>query len=54
MEVDGGVKADLTAQNCVRSGATILVAGSAIFNKSETVAHAMGQMRTTIQGLKEG
>ena len=37
VEVDGGVKADWTAQESVKAGATILVAGSAIFNNQQTV-----------------
>jgi ribulose-phosphate 3-epimerase len=52
IEVDGGVKADWTAQESVRSGATILVAGTAIFNKEESVAQAMDRMRSSICGLK--
>jgi len=52
IEVDGGVKADRTAQDSVRAGATILVAGTAIFNKEETVAQAMARMRSSIRGLK--
>ena len=41
IEVDGGVKADWTAHESVRAGATILVSGSGIFNKQESVAEAM-------------
>jgi ribulose-phosphate 3-epimerase len=52
IEVDGGVKADWTAQESVQTGATILVAGTAIFNKEETVAQAMSRMRSSIRGLK--
>jgi ribulose-phosphate 3-epimerase len=52
IEVDGGVKADWTAQESVRAGATILVAGTAIFNKEETVAQAMERMRASVRGLK--
>jgi ribulose-phosphate 3-epimerase len=52
IEVDGGVKADWTAQESVRAGATILVAGTAIFNKEETVAQAMERMCASIRGLK--
>jgi ribulose-phosphate 3-epimerase len=51
VEVDGGVKADWTAQESVRAGASILVAGSAIFNKNETVAKAMRGMRGCLAGL---
>jgi ribulose-phosphate 3-epimerase len=52
IEVDGGVKADWTAQESVRAGATVLVSGTGIFNQAETVAQAMGRMRTCIRGLK--
>ncbi|MDP6548691.1 MAG: ribulose-phosphate 3-epimerase [Dehalococcoidia bacterium] len=52
IEVDGGVKADWTAQESVRAGATVLVSGTGIFNQEETVAQAMGRMRACIRGLK--
>jgi ribulose-phosphate 3-epimerase len=45
IEVDGGIKADWTAQDSVKAGATILVAGSAIFNDHETIPEAMKGMR---------
>ena len=51
IEVDGGVKADWTAEESVRAGATILVSGTGIFNKEETVEQAMGRMRCCIAGL---
>jgi ribulose-phosphate 3-epimerase len=51
IEVDGGIKADHTAQDSVRAGSTILVAGTAIFNGHESVAQAMDRMRASIQGL---
>ena len=51
VEVDGGVKADWTAQDAVRAGATILVAGTAIFNMEESVAQAMHRLRGSIQGI---
>jgi len=51
IEVDGGIKADHTAQDSVRAGSSILVAGTAIFNDQETVSQAMSSMRTSIQGL---
>ena len=52
IEVDGGVKADATAQDSVRAGASILVAGTAIYNQQETVSQAMAQLRACIKGLK--
>ncbi len=51
VEVDGGIKADWTAQDSVNAGATILVAGSAIFNDQESVAEAMQGMRGCLAGL---
>ena len=52
IEVDGGVKADWTAQDSVKSGATILVAGTAIFNDAEPVTQSMARMRSCVHGLK--
>jgi ribulose-phosphate 3-epimerase len=51
IEGDGGVKADRTALESVRAGATILVAGTAIFNQEETIPRAMEQMRACIRGV---
>lgn len=52
VEVDGGVKADWTAQESVRAGATILVAGTAIYNQRETVPAALARLRNCLHGLK--
>ncbi len=52
IEVDGGVKADQTAQDSVRAGASILVAGTAIYNRDEPVQAAMEKMRNCLRGLK--
>jgi ribulose-phosphate 3-epimerase len=49
LEVDGGVKADRTSQDSVEAGATILVAGTAIFNRDETVFEAMRNLRGCIK-----
>jgi ribulose-phosphate 3-epimerase len=51
IEVDGGVKADWTAQESVRAGATILVSGTGIFNDKQTTAEAMTGMRCCLQGI---
>ncbi len=51
VEVDGGVKADWTAEESVKAGATILVAGSAIFNNQQTVPEAMRGMRGCLAGV---
>ena len=32
LSVDGGIKAETTAPECIKAGATLLVAGSAIFD----------------------
>ena len=50
IEVDGGIKADCTAKESVKAGATILVAGSAIFNERESIPEAMKRMRGCILG----
>ncbi len=54
LEVDGGVKADETARNSVTAGASILVAGTAIFNREQSVAEAMAAMRESVAGLAPG
>ncbi|MGA9288842.1 MAG: ribulose-phosphate 3-epimerase [Anaerobacillus sp.] len=43
IEVDGGVNAE-TARSCIEAGATVLVAGSAIYNQSDRKA-AIDQIR---------
>jgi ribulose-phosphate 3-epimerase len=53
IEVDGGIKADWTAEESVKAGATILVAGTAIFNDNEPVGQCMAGMRSCVQGLRE-
>ena len=45
VEVDGGIDAT-TAPLVVAAGANVLVAGSAIFNDTESVAAAMNRLRT--------
>ena len=52
VEVDGGIKADWTAEESVRAGATILVAGTAIFNRDEPVSGAMQRMRGCLHELR--
>ena len=44
LEVDGGIDA-VTAPLAVAAGANVLVAGSAIFNDSESVANAVERLR---------
>ena len=44
LEVDGGIDA-ATAPLAVAAGANVLVAGSAIFNDSESVTAAMERLR---------
>ena len=51
IEVDGGIKADWTAQESVKAGATMLVSGTGIFNPQDTVEGAMGKMRGCLIGL---
>ena len=50
VQVDGGINKS-TAPAAVRAGATILVAGSAVFNKSETVEAAMKGLRDSIEDV---
>ncbi len=47
LEVDGGVKAD-NAALVVKAGADQLVAGSAVYNDSVSVAEAMEQLRSAV------
>jgi len=47
IEVDGGIDAE-TAPLVVRAGATVLVAGSAIFGNRDGVTVAMSRLRTAI------
>jgi ribulose-phosphate 3-epimerase len=48
LEVDGGIDAT-TAPLAVGAGADVLVAGSAIFNESESVTAAMQRLRSALQ-----
>jgi ribulose-phosphate 3-epimerase len=48
LEVDGGIDAT-TAPLAVAAGADVLVAGSAIFNASESVTAAMQRLQSTLQ-----
>jgi ribulose-phosphate 3-epimerase len=50
VEVDGGIDAD-TAPLAVAAGATVLVAGTAIFAESEEVAAAINRLRASIKQL---
>ena len=47
LEVDGGIKAD-NAALVVKAGADQLVAGSAVYNDSVSVAEAMAQLRSAV------
>ena len=48
IEVDGGIKADHTASDCVKAGAEILVAGSAVYNKEDTVRNSIDKLRGSL------
>ena len=50
LEVDGGISA-ITAPEAVKAGARVLVAGSAVFNKKERVAEALGRIRASVATL---
>ena len=47
LEVDGGINAD-TAPTAVGAGATLLVAGSAVFSKSRSVGDALAHLRSVV------
>ena len=49
LEVDGGVN-EATALAVVRAGGRVLVAGSAIFNRRESVAEAIARLRASVAG----
>jgi ribulose-phosphate 3-epimerase len=51
LEVDGGVN-EATAASVVEAGATVLVAGSAVFNDREGVAQAVERLRRAIAGAR--
>ena len=50
LEVDGGIKAD-NAKMVVNAGADQLVAGSAVYNESMTVADAIAEIRSAISSV---
>ena len=52
VEVDGGIEAT-TAPLVVRAGATVLVAGSAIFGAREGVAAAMKRLRAAVNHIED-
>ena len=54
LEVDGGIKADATARDSVAAGAQILVAGTAIFNREQSVAAAIDALRGSLAGVTPG
>ncbi len=48
IEVDGGVKAD-NIREVAEAGADVIVAGSAVFNKKESVAETMAKLRAALK-----
>jgi len=50
--VDGGID-PTTAPLVVKAGATVLIAGSSIFNKEATVAENMAAIRASFEGLHQ-
>lgn len=48
LEVDGGISAQ-TAPKVVEAGAEVLVAGSAVFNRRESVREAMDRLRASLR-----
>jgi ribulose-phosphate 3-epimerase len=53
LQVDGGINANI-APRVVEAGATVLVAGAAVFNKRESVSQAITAIREAIRGLETG
>ena len=51
LEVDGGIN-QATAASVVKAGASVLVAGSAVFNDSESVQQAMDRLRRIVDSAK--
>jgi len=47
LEVDGGINTD-TAPKVAKAGATVLVAGAAVFNAKQTVEETIGQIRASL------
>ena len=47
LEVDGGITAQI-APKVVAAGARVLVAGSAVFNKKQSIAQALAQIRDSL------
>ena len=53
LEVDGGVNQD-TIASVAQAGATVLVAGSAVFNEREPVRQAMQRLRAKLEEVSSG
>ncbi len=51
LEVGGG-RNQATAASVVEAGASVLVAGSAVFNDSESVQQAMDRLRRIVDSAK--
>jgi ribulose-phosphate 3-epimerase len=49
LEVDGGINTEF-APRVVAAGAGVLVAGAAVFNSEQTVAEALGELRSSVVG----
>ncbi len=47
LEVDGGINAKV-APRVVKAGARVLVAGAAVFNSKQTVAEALGKLKSSL------
>ncbi len=47
LEVDGGINAEV-APRVVKAGARVLVGGAAVFNSRQSVAEALGKIRTSL------
>ena len=47
LEVDGGINAEV-APRVVKAGASVLVAGAAVFNSGQTIKEALGKIRASL------
>ena len=52
LEVDGGINAEI-APRVARTGARVLVAGAAVFNKKENVSQALERIRESLRRLEQ-
>jgi ribulose-phosphate 3-epimerase len=52
IEVDGGVDVQ-TAPRCVQAGATVLIAGSSVFGKGDTIGEHIAALRASVAAVQQ-